>query len=404
MPTPQAEPLEAKPLAGLRVLDLGRMFAAPWAGQMLADLGADVIKVEQPRGDEMRHYGPPFLTTPAGEELLESTYSAACNRNKRSLAADLKTEEGRRTVAALAARADVVIENFKVGTLERFGLDYATVRAGNPGVIFCSVTGFGQSGPYASQPGVDTMFQALSGMMTLTGEPDGEPQRIGMIVVDLVTGLYAAIAVLAALQERHRSGQGQHIDLALFDCAFSIMSHRAMEYLMAGIEPMRRGSSSSGNVPGKNFRCREGTLTVQAGAEDQFRKLCDALGRPELPSDPRFADRRARAAHEREIMAILDGIFLTRTAADWFETLLAAGVYCAPLNTVSQGFADPQARHRGVVEETLHPAAGPLKLIANPIRYSRTPIAGHRAPPQVGEHTAEILAALARDGGVPAGW
>lgn len=384
----------AKPLKGIRVLDLGRMFAAPWAGQTLGDLGAEVIKVEQGRGDEMRHYGPPFLEDEEGNELLESSYSISCNRNKRSVVADLKTPEGRRIVEELAMRADVVIENFKAGTLARYGLDYASLSKRNPGVIYCSVTGFGQEGPYSDRPGVDTMFQALSGMMMLTGEPDGEPQRIGMIVVDLVTGLYASIAVLAALHERGASGEGQHIDLALFDCAFAIMSHRAMEYLMAGIEPMRRGSSSSGNVPGKNFRCREGVITIQAGSEDQFRKLCAAFDRSDLPLDPRFTDRRARAAHEKELMAILDEIFLTRTAQEWFKTLLDAGVYCAPLNKVSEGFADPHAAQRGVVETMVHASAGSVRTIANPIRFSRTPIAGHSAPPLVGEHTAEVLREL----------
>jgi len=359
----------AKPLAGLRVLDLGRMFAAPWAGQMLGDLGAEVIKIEQARGDEMRHYGPPFLTASDGEELLESSYSISCNRNKRSVVADLRTPEGRAIVSGLAERADIVIENFKAGTLARYELDYPALRTRNPGVIYCSVTGFGQDGPYAARPGVDTMFQALSGMMMLTGEPDGEPQRIGMIVVDMVTGLYATIAVLAALHERARSGEGQHIDLALFDCAFSTMSHRAMEYLMAGIEPMRRGSSSSGNVPGKNFRCSEGVITIQAGAEDQFRKLCAALDRPDLPERPEFADRRARAANERELMVILDEIFLTRSASDWFELLLDAGVYCAPLNKVSEGFADPHAVQRGVVETLHHAKAGDIRTISNPIRF-----------------------------------
>ncbi|RYE04496.1 MAG: CoA transferase [Sphingomonadales bacterium] len=383
-----------KPLEGIRVLDLGRMFAAPWAGQTLGDLGAEVIKVELGRGDEMRHYGPPFLKDEEGAELLESTYSISCNRNKRSVVADLKTPEGRRIVEELALRADVVIENFKAGTLARYGLDYASLRQRNPGVIYCSVTGFGQEGPYADRPGVDTMFQALSGMMMLTGEPDGAPQRIGMIVVDLVTGLYASIAVLAALHERAASGEGQHIDLALFDCAFAIMSHRAMEYLMAGVEPMRRGSSSSGNVPGKNFRCREGVITIQAGAEDQFRKLCTAMGRPDLPELPRFTDRRARAANEAELMAILDELFLERTAQEWFKILLDAGVYCAPLNKVSEAFADPHATQRGVVEMMAHASAGSIRTIANPIRFSRTPIQGHKAPPLVGEHTAEVLREL----------
>jgi crotonobetainyl-CoA:carnitine CoA-transferase CaiB-like acyl-CoA transferase len=381
-----------KPLEGIKVLDLGRMFAAPYAGQVLADLGAEVVKVERPRGDEMRHYGPPFLTTPDGEELLESSYSLSCNRGKRSVVLDLTRPEGREAVKRLAAGVDVVIENFKVGDLQRYGLDYEAIKAINPGVIYCSVTGFGQDGPYARQPGVDTMFQAMSGMMTVTGEPDGPPQRIGFIAVDLATGLYAAIAILAALREKEvNGGGGQQIDIALFDTAFALLSHRAMEYLMTGKNPMRRGSSSSGSVPGRNFPCSEGVLTLQAGAEDQFRKLCRVMGLPHLPDDPRFTTRRDRIANESALMALLEVEFTKRPAAEWHQLLLGEGVYAGPLNTVSEAFADPQARHRGVRQELSHPRAGTVSTIANPIRFSKSTIAGGKAPPMLGEDTEAVL-------------
>lgn len=382
--------MTSKPLEGVRILDLGRMFAAPFAAQILGDLGAEVIKIEIAGGDEMRHYGPPFLQATDEGDLPESTYSICCNRNKRSVVADLKSPDGQRLVRDLALRADVLIENFKPGTLARFGLDYAALSAANPELVYCSLTGFGQEGPYIERPGVDSMFQAMTGMMMLTGEPDGEPQRIGFVAVDFVSGLYAATAILAAIHERARSGEGQQIDLALLDCAFSLMAHRATEYLMAGTEPMRRGSRSSGNVPGKNFLCSLGTVNIQAGSEDQFRKLCTALDRPDLVADERFATRRGRMANDEALYEILETIFLERTAQDWFERLNGAGVYCAPLNTVSEGFDDPHVVARGVVETLDHPVAGPVRLIANPIRFGRTPISGNKAPPLIGEHSDEV--------------
>jgi crotonobetainyl-CoA:carnitine CoA-transferase CaiB-like acyl-CoA transferase len=387
-----------RPLEGLKVLDLGRMFAAPYAGQVLGDLGAEVIKVEQPAGDEMRHYGPLFLKSTDGEELLESTYSIACNRNKRSIVIDLNRPEGREAVRKLAGWADVVLENFKVGGLARYGLDYASVRAFNPGVVYCSVTGFGQEGPYASQPGVDTMFQALSGMMTVTGEPDGPPQRVGFILVDLVTGLFATVAVLAALREREANGgEGQQIDLALFDTAFALLSHRAMEWLMAGVNPKRRGSTSSGSVPGRNMPTLDGVLTVQAGSQSQFRKLCATLGAPHLAQDPRFLTARDRTANEAALMQLLEREFAKRSASEWYDILRKAGVYAAPLNTVSQAFEDPQAVARGVRQETLHPKAGPISLVANPIRFSRSPMGPGKAPPLLGADTEAVLAGLGFD-------
>jgi crotonobetainyl-CoA:carnitine CoA-transferase CaiB-like acyl-CoA transferase len=389
---------DRKPLEGVKVLDLGRMFAAPYAGQVLGDLGAEVTKVESPRGDEMRHYGPIFLKSEAGEELLESTYSLSCNRNKRSVVVDLTKPEGREAVRRMAAQADVVIENFKVGDLARYGLDYASIKALNPGVVFCSVTGFGQDGPYAKQPGVDTMFQAMSGMMTVTGEPDGPPQRIGFIVVDLATGLFAAVAILAALRDREvNGGEGQQIDVALFDTAFALLSHRALEYLVAGHTPVRRGSASSGNVPGRNMATSDGVLTVQAGSPVQFRRLCEVLGLDHLPDDPRFCTARLRAANEQALMPLLEAEFAKRPAGEWYDILRVAGVYAGRMNTVPEAFEDIQVKHRGVREEVSHPKAGQVALVANPIRFSRSPNGGGKAPPLLGEDTEDVLRALGFD-------
>ena len=382
-----------KPLTGVRVLDLGRMFAAPWAGQLLADLGADVIKVERFEGDELRAYGPPFLRDEQARELRESPYSLASNRGKRSIAVDLSRAEGCDLTRRLALACDVVIENFKVGDLARKGLDHASLKALKPELIYCSITGFGQTGPYAGRPGVDTMFQAMSGLMSVTGEPDGEPQKSGVVIVDLITGLYAVVAVLAGLRHREvNGGPGQAIDLALLDAAVATTSHRAMEYLMGGRPPVRAGTGTPGNVPARIFPCREGMLSVQAGGEAQFKKLCRALDRLDWLEDERFRDRRARVAHEAVLTSLLNDIFRTRTAAEWFAFLEPSGVFCAPYYTIDQTFADPQVKHRGLRQTAAHPAAGDVALIANPIRFSETPLGAGSAPPMIGEHTAEVLA------------
>jgi crotonobetainyl-CoA:carnitine CoA-transferase CaiB-like acyl-CoA transferase len=383
---------DRRPLSGIRVLDLGRMFAAPWAGQVLGDLGAEVIKVEHPRGDEMRHYGPPFLKDGDGGELLESPYSLSANRNKRSIAIDIGKPEGVALVRSLALASDVLLENFKTGDLARRGLDYATLKAMKPELIYISITGFGQDGPYAGRPAVDTMGQAMSGMMSITGEPGGPPQKIGVVLIDLITGLYGAIAALAALRHREvNGGSGQTVDLALLDSAVAAMSHRATEYLMTGIAPGPRGSGSAGNVPAGNFPCKDGLICVQAGGDPQFRKLCRALGLEALIDDPRFRGRRDRARNEAELLEILHGIFRTRTTKDWFEALEAQGVFCAPIYDLEGCFADPQVQARGLRRPTPHGTAGAVDLIASPMRFSETPVQFDRAPPLVGEHTDEIL-------------
>jgi crotonobetainyl-CoA:carnitine CoA-transferase CaiB-like acyl-CoA transferase len=382
-----------QPLSGIRVLDLGRMFAAPWAGQLLGDLGADVIKVERLDGDEMRHYGPPYLVTPQGEEILESAYSLSCNRNKRSIAINLAAPEGVQLARELAMRSDVLLENFKSGDLARRGLDYASLKALNPGLVYCSITGFGQDGPYAARPAVDAMAQAMSGMMSITGEAAGEPQKVGVVLADLITGLYGVISVLAALRHREvNGGGGQAADLALLDTAIAAMSHRATEYLMTGRIPERRGSGSAGNVPAGVFPCQDGDICIQAGGDPQFQKLCRAVRRPDLAADPRFANRRGRLANETALLQILHGLFRARPMADWFDALLAEGVFCAPIYNVAECFDDPHVRSRGVQRAIAHPKAGEVPAIANPIRYSATPIRFDRPPPMLGEHTDEVLA------------
>jgi crotonobetainyl-CoA:carnitine CoA-transferase CaiB-like acyl-CoA transferase len=383
---------EGHALAGLRVLDLGRLFAAPWAGQLLGDLGADVIKVERVHaGDEMREYGPPFLDSPGVPGSRESAYSLAANRNKRSIALDLRKPQGAQIVRQLAAKADVVIENFKAGDLRRYGLDHESLRAVSPSLIYCSITGFGQTGPYAAVPATDSIFQAMSGLMSVTGEPDGEPQRVGVVIVDLLTGVYAATAILAALRHRDRTGRGQHIDLALLDVAMAAMSHRATEFLMTEVAPRRKGSRSAGNVPARNFRCADGVLCVQAGGEANYARLCVALERPDLLADPRFSSRAKRTKNEAALYEILEPIFATRPIAKWLHTLTQHRVYCGPVYDVAQSYADPQVVYRGTRVPMTRAGSPPADGIANPIRFSSMPPMRYTHPPGIGEHTRAIL-------------
>ncbi len=382
------------PLAGVRVLDLGRLFAAPWCGQLLGDLGADVVKVERPgRGDEMRHYGPPWLDSGAGEPSLESSYYLSANRNKRSIAIDFTTMEGRDLMRRLASDCDVMIENFKVGDLERHGLDYPSIRAINPGIVYCSITGFGQSGPYSKRPAVDAVFQAMSGLMSLTGDPEGEPHKVGLVVVDLVTGLYAAVAILAALRQRETTGgAGQYVDMALLDSAMALLSHRAMEYLVTGDLPRRIGNGSVGTAPSGVFTCAGGSaLQIQAGADAQFERLCRAIQRPDLFADPRFRERDERSRNQKVLMPILREHIAKRPRAEWMERLAGENVFFAAVNTIAEAFDDPQVRHRQIAQSTEHPVYGECPFVANPIRFSDAPAAVYRAPPMLGEHTRAIL-------------
>jgi crotonobetainyl-CoA:carnitine CoA-transferase CaiB-like acyl-CoA transferase len=379
-------------LDGIRVIDLSRVLAGPLAGQMLADLGAEVIKVEQPgSGDESRRYGPPFH----GEQAAGgSSFFLAANRNKQSVTIDFATPEGRHLVTELVRGADVVIENFRVGTLARHGLDYDTLAALNPGLVYCSITGFGQSGPYAQRPGYDAIFQSMGGLMSSIGHPDehpaGGPMRTGLSITDVITSLYADIAIVAALHARHANGgRGEHIDIALLDSTVAAMSHYAMYYLISGQVPPRRGNAGNGGVPSQVFHCREGALMLTVGNDAQFVRFCGALGRAELAADPRFATGVERIRHRETLLPILEAEFATHDAAHWLAALERAEIPSGAINDMAQVFADPQVASRGLRQPG---SDGAPDLVANPIRYRHDPIAHPAAPPVLGADTDAVLA------------
>lgn len=386
----------ALPLSGIRVLDLGRTFAAPWCTQMLGDLGAEVIKVERPgRGDEMRHYGPPFARVGDGIDETMSAYFLAANRNKKSICIDLAQERGQEVIRALAAHCDVLMENFKVGDLARYGLDYPAIADINPDLVYCSITGFGQTGPYAPRPGTDSVFQAMSGLMSITGEPGQKPQKVGLIISDLLAGLYATIAIQAALREREvRGGRGQHIDISLLDVSVAAMSHRAMEYLMTGEVPQPIGTRVAGSAPAQMFRCKDGTINIQASAEPKFLALCQILGRPDLPIQTRFSTRALRFQNADALEQELERALASWTMEALFTSLVEADIICSPVYTVDQTFADPQVRHRGLRQSLTSPDGSVLPSIANPIRLSQTPIDTAAPPPAIGSSTITVLAEL----------
>ncbi|MGW3290490.1 CaiB/BaiF CoA transferase family protein [Streptomyces sp. NPDC001002] len=377
-------------LAGIRVLDLSRILAAPLATQMLADLGAEVIKVERPgTGDDSRTYGPPFAP---GTDT--AAFYLSCNRNKRSVTINHATAEGQELVRSLAARSDVLVENFRAGTLAKYGLDHESLLALNPRLVYLSVTGFGQTGPYAGRPGYDGIFQAMSGMMSVSGHPD-EPMKVGVSMVDILTGLYASTAVLAALRHRDATGEGQFVDLSLLDCGLASLSHFAMNYLVSGEVPRRRGNGGYGGIPSQAFHCADKPLFLVAGNDKQFAAFCAAADRTDLLQDPRFATTSARITHREEILPVLDAIMRTRTRDDWLALLDEHDVPAGPFNEMPEVFADPQIRHRGMLVEIDDPVSGPLPLLANPIRLTATPVEGYAPPPALGEHTAEVLRGLA---------
>jgi crotonobetainyl-CoA:carnitine CoA-transferase CaiB-like acyl-CoA transferase len=379
-------------LAHVRVLDLSRVLAGPWATQVLADLGAEVLKIERPgTGDETRGWGPPWLE---GEPRM-SAYFASTNRGKRSVTVDVSTPEGQGIVRRLAERADVLVENYKVGALARRGLGAADLLAVNPRLVYCSISGFGQDGPYRDRPGYDFLVQAVGGLMSVTGEPDdvpgGGPMKVGVAVTDLLTGMYAATAILAALAHRDRTGQGQHVDLALLDVQVAALANQAEGYLVTGARPARLGNAHPSIVPYQAFRTADGHVVVAVGNDAQFARLCAALGRPELARDPRYATNAARVAARETLVGILAAALATRPTAAWVEALDAADVPCGPINDLAQVFADPQVRHRGLRVELPRPGAAPVPVVASPIRLSRTPPACAAPPPALGEHTAEVL-------------
>ena len=383
-------------LGHLRVLDLSRVLAGPWASQMLADLGADVIKVERPgSGDDTRHWGPPYLKDGAGHETGEAAYYLSANRGKRSLTVDFTTSDGRDIVRRLAAQSDVFLENHKVGDLARHGLAWDDLRVTNPRLVYCSITGFGQTGPYAQRAGYDFAIQALGGLMSVTGErddlPGGGPQKVGVAVADLMAGLYATIAILAALSHRERSGAGQHIDLALLDVQVAALANVALNYLVGGVVPRRWGNAHANIAPYQVLPTADRPIVLAIGNDGQFKKFCevaDALG---ITADPRFATNDARVKHRDALTRELESVLRTRPAATWLAALEPAGVPCAPINDVAQVFADPQVRHRGVQVDVPHAEAGTVPLVASPFRMSETPLRYDVAPPLLGQHTEEIL-------------
>ncbi len=386
-------------LSHLRVLDLSRVLAGPWASQVLADLGAEVIKVERPgAGDESRAWGPPWLRDAGGEETGESAYFASANRGKKSITVDVTRPEGQAVVRRLAERSDVLLENFKVGALARHGLGYGDLAALNPGLVYCSITGFGQTGPYRNRPGYDFMIQAMGGLMSVTGEPDGAPgggpMKVGVAITDLLTGMYAATAVLAALAHRDRSGRGQHVDLALLDVQVATLANQAESFLASGRAPGRLGNAHPSIVPYQAFATRDGHVALAVGNDGQFARLCDVAGRPELARDPRYATNAARVENRAALVAVLAPLLAARASRDWIAALEAAGVPCGPINDVAQVFDDPQVQHRGMRVTAPHPVAGSVPMVASPIRLSLTPVVHDVPPPTLGQHTREVLVGL----------
>jgi crotonobetainyl-CoA:carnitine CoA-transferase CaiB-like acyl-CoA transferase len=383
--TPQA-------LAGVRVLDLTRVLAGPWCTQVLADLGADVIKVERPgTGDDTRGWGPPFLRDASGNETGESAYYLCANRNKRSLTVDLSSADGQAVIRRLAMQCDVLVENFKVGDMARHGLDATALRALNPRLVYCSITGFGQDGPYAQRAGYDFAVQGLGGLMSLTGAPDGEPQKVGVAVADLFTGMYATVAILAALRHRDATGEGQTIDMALLDAQVAMLANLGSHALVGGEAPGRQGNAHANIVPYQVFTVADGHIIVAVGNDRQFARLCELLCLASLAQDTRFATNAARVRHREALIPVLQEAFRTRGRSAWLASLEAAGIPCGPVNDLDDVFADPQVLARGMVVETPHPLAGTVPLVGSPLKLSATPVKSQRAPPMLGEHTVEVL-------------
>jgi len=384
------------PLSHIRVLDLSRVLAAPWTGQNLADLGAEVIKVERPMsGDDSRAFGPPWLKGAGGRDTDESAYFACANRGKKSITVNLSKPGGQKIVHELAARCDVLLENYKFGDLARYGLGYDDLKKGNPRLIYCSVTGFGQTGPYRDRPGYDFMIQGMGGLMSITGErddlPGGGPQRVGVPIVDIMTGMYASIAVCAAIAHRAETGVGQHLDLALLDTQAAFLANQAMNYLATGEVPGRFGNAHPNIVPYQTFRTSDGNIILACGNDNLFNKFCEVAGCQHVARDARFATNGKRVENRATLTPLLAAVFKTRNTREWVEVLEAAGVPSGPINDIKQVFEEPQVVARGMKIELDHPAAGKVSLVASPMRFSATPLEFKLPPPTLGQHTDEIL-------------
>ena len=386
----------AGPLSHIKVLDLSRVLAGPWTAQNLADLGAEVIKVERPgKGDDSRSYAPPFLKDEQGNETKEGAYFCAANRGKKSITVNLSKPEGQQLVRELAKGVDVLVENYKVGDLARYGLGYDDLAKLNPGLIYCSVTGFGQTGPYKDRPGYDFMAQGMGGLMSITGEadglPGGGPQRVGIPIIDMTTGMYATIAICAALAHRAVTGKGQWIDVALLDSCVAFLANQAMNYFATGESPSRIGNAHPNIVPYQTFKTRDGAIILACGNDNLFNKFCEAAGCAHLPKDARFATNAERVKNRVEITRLLNEVFEKRTTKEWVQLLDDAGVANGPINTIKEVFEEPQVIARGMKFELPHAAAGKVPLVASPMRFSGTPLKHEIPPPVVGQHTDEIL-------------
>jgi crotonobetainyl-CoA:carnitine CoA-transferase CaiB-like acyl-CoA transferase len=381
------------PLKGIRVIELARILAGPWAGQLLADLGADVIKVESPEGDDTRKWGPPFVTSHDGENL-SAAYYHACNRGKRSIVVDFSTPEGAETIRKLAASADVLIENFKLGGLKKYGLDYASLREINPKLVYCSITGFGQDGPYAARAGYDFIIQGMSGLMSITGPAGGEPQKVGVAVTDLFTGLYSVIAIQAALRHAEATGQGQHIDMALFDAQIAVLANQNMNFLVSGKAPVQMGNAHPNISPYEVLPVADGHIILAVGNDGQFRKFCAVVGLDDLGINPDYATNAARVANRTGLREAMMPRLSRFKRADLLAQLEAASVPASPINTIADSFADPQAITRGMRMDLDDMQGNLLPSVRSPIVLSETPLAYERPSPRLGEHTAEILAEL----------
>jgi crotonobetainyl-CoA:carnitine CoA-transferase CaiB-like acyl-CoA transferase len=394
--------MTAGALAGLKVLDLSRVLAGPWASQLLGDLGAEVIKVEKPgSGDDTRGWGPPWLADGSGQPTTDAAYFLCTNRSKRSLTVDMTQPEGQAILRELAVGADVVLENFKVGGLKAYGLDYASLAEINPKLVYCSITGFGQDGPYAARAGYDFLIQGMGGLMSVTGRADSEegagPQKVGVALTDILTGLYAGNAILAALLHREKTGQGQHIDLALLDVQVACLANQAMNYLVSGKAPRRMGNGHPNIVPYQDFPTADGDMILAIGNDGQFARFCDLAGHAEWAADERFATNAARVKHRTLLLPLLRQATVMKTTAEWIALLENAAVPCGPINDLAGVFADPQVKHRRLQRDMPHAAGGTAPQVANPIRYSATPIAYDRAPPTLGQDTGSILRELGWD-------
>ena len=387
------------PLSHIRVLDLSRVLAGPWAAQNLGDLGAEVIKVERPgAGDDTRGWGPPFMKDAEGKDTKEAAYFLSVNRNKKSVTLDIAKPEGQAIVRELAAKCQVLVENYKVGALKKYGLDYDSLKKVNPSLIYCSVTGFGQDGPYAPRPGYDFIFQGMGGLMSITGERDGQPgagpQKVGIAITDVLTGMYASVAILAAITHRERTGEGQYIDAALLDTIVAFNANQIVSYFTSGKVPVRWGNAHPQVVPYEVFPTADGHIILAIGNDGQFERFCQVAGCPELAEEARFKTMSQRIVHRAELIPLIAEVMRTRTKAEWIQVLEAATVPCGPINNMKEVFEDPQVRHRKLRVDIPHPLGGVAPVVASPLRLSKTPVEYRLAPPTLGQHTEEVLRGL----------